>query len=217
MILFWKKEKKHIMESYPEKELKAIEKHISTHFGECKKVFHNLIPSPDLHLDIIWIEPTAQRNYHILVTQGMGSRKMNAPKDVRKERRDRAEVLITLPPDWKVEDKDMKWQWPMVWLNMLAELPILNDTWLGYGHTVEGPCGGNTELCGVMLTLLHESFGDEAMTCEMPNGERIIFYQVLPIYEGELKFKIENDAEALEDRFPDGFDMVVDVSRKKVV
>ena len=32
--------------------------------------------------------------------------------------------------------KDERWYWPIGLLKVLARLPISNDTWLGFGHTM---------------------------------------------------------------------------------
>jgi hypothetical protein len=149
---------------------------------------------------------------------GMGAHRMNVPKELRGKKIDRAEVLITLPPDWEIENSDEKWYWPLRWLKILARLPIENDTWLGYGHTVPNgePFAENTELCCVMLTMPY-FFDQEASVCTLPDGDEINFYQVIPLYENEMNFKIQNGAEKLEDLFPDDFDMVVDIKRKNVI
>ena len=167
------------------------------------------------------IEPAPERNYYTLVTMGMGAHRMNVPKDLRKSKVDRAELLITLPPDWKIADADIeneKWYWPLRWLKVLARLPGEYNTWLGYGHTVPGgePFAENTDLCGVLITMPYH-FGSEAAVCKFSDGNEINFYQVVPLYDNEMNFKIENGAEALEDLFPDDFDMVVDVARKNLL
>jgi len=143
---------------------------------------------------------------------------MNIPEELRDRKVDRAELLITLPPDWDISSNDEKWHWPIRLLRNLARMPIRNDNWMGYGHTVsyEGTFAENTEFCGVMLTLPY-LFGPEASVCELPNGDEVNFYQILPLYENEMNFKIESSAAVLEELFPDDFDMVVAVARKNVL
>ena len=209
-------------ELYTEDEMNALEAHISSYFGEFKNVLHEIV-SPDIHVDICVIEPTADRNYYTLVTMGMGAHLMNVPENLREYKIDRAEVLITLPTDWKLPIDDLevtgagdeKWYWPLRWLKVLARLPSEQDTWLGYGHTVPNgePFAENTDLCGVLLTMPY-FFGKEASICKFPDGDEINFYQVIPLYDNEMSFKIENGVEALEDLFPDDFEMVVDIARK---
>lgn len=127
--------KKQLPEVYTEQELDMVEEHINSCFGECKSVMHEIV-SPDIHVDICVIEPTQERNYYALVTMGMGAHRMNVPKELKKQGLSRAEVLITLPPNWEIQNGDEKWYWPLRWLKVLARLPGEHDTWLGYGHTV---------------------------------------------------------------------------------
>ncbi|MCL2436607.1 MAG: suppressor of fused domain protein [Clostridiales bacterium] len=212
--MFWKKK---LPELYSEQELEVIENHIANYFGNFNNVIHEIV-SPDIHVDICVIDPTPERNYYTLVTMGMGAHRMKVPKELRKMGLDRAEVLITLPPDWDLKSDDEKWYWPLRWLKILARLPGEYDTWLGYGHTVPNgePFAENTELSGVMLSMPYY-FGPEASVCTLPKGDKVNFYQVIPLYENEMNFKIQNSAEDLEDRFPENFNMVLDIARENVV
>ena len=50
-----------------------------------------------------------------------------------------AELMITLPPDWKLDKEsfeDERWYWPVRLIKTLARLPHKYGTWLGWGHTV---------------------------------------------------------------------------------
>jgi len=214
MNMFWKKKRP---ELYSEQELEVVENHIANYFGNFNNVIHEIV-SPDIHVDICVIDPTPERNYYTLVTMGMGAHRMKVPKELRKMGFDRAEVLIALPPDWDLKSDDEKWYWPLRWLKILARLPGEYDTWLGYGHTVPNgePFAENTELSGVMLSMPYY-FGPEASVCTLPKGDKVNFYQVIPLYENEMNFKIQNSAEDLEDRFPENFNMVLDIARENVV
>ena len=68
----------------------------------------------------------------------------------------RQELAIALPRDWKLDRdsmEDERWYWPVRLLKVLARLPGNNDTWLGWGHTMdhEEPFAENTKLCAAML------------------------------------------------------------------
>ncbi|MDR1374400.1 MAG: suppressor of fused domain protein [Treponema sp.] len=183
-------------EYYAEEDMDALESHIEKYFGAYRNVFHE-IESPDIHVDIAVVEPTPQRNYYTLVTMGMGARKMKAPPEM--EDMDRAEVMICLPPDWNLDDmEDERWYWPIRWLKILARLPINEDTWLGWGHTIPNgePFADNTKLCTILL-LNPGAFGEKSAYCEISNGERINFYQMIPLYEEETQFKIKNNVQIL--------------------
>jgi tetratricopeptide (TPR) repeat protein len=183
---------------YCEEEMSAVERHIEKHFGPFKNVFHELA-SPDIHVDIVIIEPTPKRNYYVMVTLGMGARKMDVPAELEEYKLERAELLVCLPPDWKLNDlEDEKWYWPIKWLKILARLPVEEDTWLGWGHTIPngGPFADNTRLSAVML-IAPGAFGKKSYECKLPSGDLVNFYQVLPLYDEEIEYKLLHDAEAL--------------------
>ena len=101
--------------------------------GPVTNVFHELV-STDIHVDICIVKPGAGRDYYSLVTMGMGAHQMNVPEELKDHQLDRAEMLIALPSDWKLDEEslqDEKWYWPIRLLKTLARLPISNDTWLG--------------------------------------------------------------------------------------
>ena len=192
---------------YDEKELDALEAHITKRFGKFENVYHELV-SPDIHCDIAIIPPRRDHPYYTLVTMGAGAYRMNLPEDI--ENRDdwcRAEYLINLPPDWKVGDADMQseeWYWPVGCLKTMARYPIDNDTWLSWGHSVEIGVKyllpEHVPFVGWLLTG-PGAFGDESFCCALPCGEDVNFYQLQPLYAAEMKYKIKRGAEALLKRF----------------
>lgn len=202
-------------EIYRPEELDCIESHIAEHFGGFDSVFHEIV-SPDIHVDLCLIPPDEERDFYTIVTMGMGAHRMNIPAELQGYGSDRAELLITLPPDWQLPSDEEAWYWPLRWLKILARLPGEEDTWLGWGHTVPnaGPFSEQTELCCMLL--LNPYVGDEGFLCTLPNGERVQFYQLFPLYEEEMLFKIDNGAEALLERLVAVDDHVVDLRRLNV-
>ena len=214
------KKKKQLPETYTEAEMEAVEAHIAARFGEFANVFHEIV-SPDIHVDICIIEPTPQRNYYTLATMGMGAHRMNVPKELREHKLERAELFLCLPPDWETQNDDERWYWPIRLLKSTARLPGECDTWLGYGHTVASgdpaePYAENTKLCGVMLTMPYQ-FGQEAAVCKLPDGDEVNFYQLLPLYQEEMDFKLAHCAEDLENQLGEDFDFVLDPARRNVI
>ena len=202
---FWSSRKNSEPEVYSEDEMSAIEQHIKNTFGEFENVFHELV-SPDIHVDICVAPPSERRNYYTLVTMGMGAHRMNVPKELAEYKLERAELAIALPPDWKLDEeslKDERWYWPIGLLKVLARLPISNDTWLGFGHTMDNqsPFAEDTELCAAILTGPQDMDLDTCgEVCILPGGEEVNFYQVLPLYREEMEYKLEHDADALLER-----------------
>ena len=217
---FFKKLFKRMPEVYKEKEIKALEEYIDINFGKFDNVFHEIV-SPDIHVDIAIIEPNENRDYYTLVTIGMGAHKMNVPKELAKYKLEYAEVMIRLPKDWDIHNEDNKWSWPFVWLKILARLPIQYDTWLGFGHTVpnEKPFAEDTSLNCVMLVQADDAKGEEAVA-KLPSGKNVNFYSVIPLYEEEANYKLQNNADALIEKFAQGempYPPVVDKNRKNYI
>ena len=206
---------------YTEKEIKTIESHIEKFFGKYKNVLHEIV-SPDIHVDICVIEPTKKRNYYTLVTMGMGAHKMNVPSELESDKIDRAELLITLPSDWDLQSSDETAYWVTRWLKVMARLPIEHDTWLGWGHTVPNgePFAENTKLSGMLVTMPH-FFGEKSTSCKLPDKDIVCFYQLIPLYEDEMQFKIDNGAGSLLElfrlAFGDDWNGVVEITRKSVI
>lgn len=180
-------------ELYSEEEMTAVEEHIQTHFGQYDHVFHEVM-SESIHLDVCVIPPEDDRPYYTLVTLGMGAHRMNVPEDLRGKGLERAELMITLPADWQMAGGDLRWEWPVHLLRSTARLPIMLDTWVGWGHTVDNgePFSPDTELCASILVSPQQGFNElnlQGNCCILPNGEEVNFYHLIPIYRNEMEFK----------------------------
>ena len=205
-------------EMYEQEDWEAVEAHLEQYFGPCDNVFHEIM-SPDIHVDIYIMKPTPERNYYVLSTFGMGAHRMNVPEELAEKKLERAEIIVTLPPDWKVTESGEEWYWPIRWLKILARLPINEDGWLGWGHTVanpdDAPFADNTKLCGVMLTN-PGAFDGDAVCCPLPGGDEVNFYQMIPLTFEEMQFKLAHDAQTLLERFTPEQLAVVDIHRESV-
>lgn len=190
-------------ELYSGEDMEAVEEHIHSAFGPIQNVWHELF-SPDIHVDLCLIPPAEDRPYYTLVTMGMGAHRMQVPEDLAEYQLERAELLLCLPGDWQVNDDDEQWYWPFRLLKQLARLPGEEEGWLGWGHTIDNgePYAANTELCAALL--IGPVVGSEgAETLRLSRGEEVNFYQVIPLYRGELDYKLANSAEALLDELED--------------
>ncbi len=200
--------------------MSAIEQHIKNTFGEFENVFHELV-SPDIHVDICVVPPSEKRDYYTLVTMGMGAHRMNVPEELAEYKLERAELAIALPPDWKLDEESLKeeqWYWPIGLLKVLARLPIAEDTWLGFGHTMDkqSPFAKDTKLCGALLVGPQDIVWTGGEVCTLPSGEEVNFYQVIPLYRNEIEYKLEHDADALLEKMA-GISFVVNPTRRDVL
>ena len=206
-------------EVYTEEEMEAIEGHIQQYFGDFEHVFHELA-SPDIHVDICVVPPSAEQDYYTLVTMGMGAHRMHVPEELAEYKLERAELAIALPKDWKLKQEDMRderWYWPIRLLKTLARLPIASDIWLGFGHTMdhEEDFAKDTKLCAAILTG-PQGTEEGSEVCVLPGGEEVNFYQVIPLYRDELEYKLAHDADALLDKM-NGISFVVEPDRQDAI
>ncbi|MDO4261503.1 MAG: suppressor of fused domain protein [Eubacteriales bacterium] len=211
------------MKRYSEKELQILERHIREHFGAFDRVLHEF-SSEDLHVDIYVINPTVERNFYTLVTLGMGAGRMNVPEEYAEYDLERAELVISLPADWDLESEEERWSWPADWLKFLARLPFQEESWLGWGHTVDNvpegsPLAENTELSSVLL-LSPGGFEPEAAVCILPDESEVNFYSIIPLYEEERDYKLRHGTDALLELFSQAEEELelipLDVNRKNV-
>ena len=203
---------------YTEQEIGEYECYIQENLGEYKEVLHEII-SPDIHLDIILVPPTDEDPYYKLVTMGMGAYTMNVPEELKDKDLEYAEMVLYLPKSWNIKSTDEKDYWPIRYQKILGRLPLELNTWLGYGHTIHGnedmtPFAENTELNSFVLlnacNLMYES-----LDLKLSSGKKINFYQMFPLYQEELDYKLENGLDALFDLFEeDDLLPVLNIKRK---
>jgi hypothetical protein len=185
--------------------IQQISDHIEMHLGPVETVFHELV-SDTVHIDVHFVKPTAQFPYTLLVTSGMSDLPMTTPDGADVPRF--AELMITLPPDWKTEPssfEDECWYWPIRLIKQLARLPHKHQTWLGFGHTVPNgdpaePYAPNTALSGAIV-LPPVSAPPAFQTLEIPGIKTVTFYSVVPLHAEEMAFKLRFGTDKLLDRF----------------
>ena len=79
--------------------IEHISNHVERHYGKIETVWHEII-SDLVHVDVHWVQPTAERPYHTLVTSGMSDRPMTVPEGAEDFRY--GEVMLCLPSEWKI-------------------------------------------------------------------------------------------------------------------
>ncbi|MDO4228796.1 MAG: suppressor of fused domain protein [Capnocytophaga sp.] len=201
---------------YAEDDRVALEDYITEHIGAFDDVFHELV-SPDIHCDVYVVNPTPERNYYTLVTGGMGAFDMFVPEWY--EGAQNAELMIHLPADWNIKSEEEKDYWPIRWLKILSRLPIEQQTYLGWGHTI--PTGEpleGTQFDCFMLVGSNDKNNEDAVAT-LPSGRKVQFFTLVPLYEQETLYKLDHSAEAIIELFEEKeipYPPVVDVHRPNV-
>lgn len=203
-------------------QIERISEHIEKYLGDPGMVFHELV-SDLVHIDVHQVPPRPDRNFYTLITSGMSERPMTTPEEAAEFQF--AELLLCLPPDWKLTQEafeDERNYWPIRLLKTLARLPHEYDTWLSFGHTIPNgdpaePYASDTKLCCALLAppcLADEQFFKLQLSAE----KTIYFWAVVPLYQEEVDFKLKEGADPLFERFDQhSVTELLDVKRKNVV
>ncbi|HEU4603668.1 MAG TPA: suppressor of fused domain protein [Steroidobacteraceae bacterium] len=201
--------------------IEQISGHIEAHLGKIETVFHEIL-SDTVHIDVHFVKATPEFPFVRLVTSGMSDLPMATPPEAEVPRF--LELMMTLPADWKLEQKafeDERWYWPIRLLKFLARLPHKHSTWLGWGHTVPNgdpaqPYAPNTKLSGAII-LPPVTVSDSFRTLQINSDKVIHFLSVVPLYSEEMTLKLRDGTDRLLDKFDKaGINDIVDPVRRNV-
>lgn len=181
--------------------------HIEKYFDKINNFLHDDSCS-EYPLDIAVIAPRKEHNYYTLITVNMSNHEVLESDDIDGNTCHQ-ELLINLPPDWKLGLSDWteeKWCWPIRLITSLARQCIRHRTCISWGKTME--LGGentfseDTKLCAIVL-LSPSIFGDKSSTCKTQEAGSVEFYQVIPLYREELQFIQDKDIDEFFEICPD--------------
>lgn len=203
--------------------IQAISEHVEKYIGKIDTVMHEIV-SDLIHLDILVVKPTLERNYYSFVTCGMSDLPMAVPEGA--ENFKFAELMICLPGNWNVTQEAFQQEehyWPIRWLKILARLPHEYATWLYLAHTVPNgnspqPYASNTKLSGMILALPSiTSDPKDFFTLTLPNQNQVHFFSLIPIYKEEMDLKLEQGADHLFEKLQKaGVNEILDIKRRNV-
>lgn len=203
-------------------QIDAIVEHIERHVGEIAMVFHEIV-SDLVHIDVHHVPPETGREFHTLITTGMSDKPMTVPEGAEEFRF--AELVLCLPPDWKLTREDFADEvnyWPIRLMKELARLPHEYDTWLGSGHSVPNgdppqPYAPNTRFCCAAIVPAFR-FGKEFLRLELPDERVVNFYSIWPLLPDETEFKLKHGYdELMEQLFARDVTEVIDLTRRSAI
>lgn len=201
----------------------AIVTHIGKHLGRVAAMMVET-EAEYVQVNLLHVEPTDERPFHVFLTAGMSDRPMHTPAEAKDY--GLAELYICLPRDWPLSPEDLadeRNSWPLMLLKTLARMPHAYHTWLFDFHSVPNddppvPFSEDTELCGAML-VPPEGWSEAFGKLELNRKETIYFLGVVPLHKDEMDYKIAYGHELLEAEFDlrGGIPDVVDPRRPSVV
>lgn len=208
---------------YSEKEFEKVSAYIEQQYGECEGVLHEFA-SADINCDIVIVPPTDEQPFYKLVTEGAGAYKMKIPFSARSQAsNNRAEYVVFLPKDWNLKSGKEEDYWPIRMLKTVSRLPIWTEDWLGSGHSVNLTEDGNpvAEDTKFNSCVLLDSKGKdnqivEPLKLNFFGSKRVAFYQLYPLYQEELEYKLKiSYKELLEKVGAENINnLIVDIHRK---
>lgn len=175
----------------------------------------------ELSIDILFVGPTPNRNWYTLITSGMSELPMTVPPGA--EDYQHAELMISLPATWKLSDEAMKDErnfWPLGTLKGMARFPHRYTTGLYRGHTVANgnpakPYAANVPFQSLLIWPPTVVDPAQFANLTLPNGKKLQFYNLIPLYKEELDFALKNGSDALIPKLNKaGISDVVNLSRK---
>lgn len=190
--------------AYTLEEQNTVLSHIRHFYGGIKGITKSIV-SPS-GVEILIIEPTSRFDCYTLVTCGVGASVMPVPD---KEIPSRCEFCMCMPPTWNTEDT-----WPTDWLLRCASWLQQGNTWITCGHSLSDgtPLHDDTSMTSLLLTIPEER-DSGAENCQLPNGDSVAIYQLIPVYTEEVLFKQVNGIMPLLDKMKD-VSYIVDTDRE---
>jgi hypothetical protein len=198
--------------------VEIIDQHLEKFFDSAEiSVLHEK-KSEIVHTDIFIVKPAADREFNLLLTCGLSALPMKVPDELSHLKF--AEITMLLPKDWKLEYDDFADEnnyWPIRALKELSKYPHLNDTWFGYGHTIELGDTDKVDHNFDSIILLESITLSEDFTYIATEEKEIYIYAAIPIYKEELAYKLEHGTDKLLSLFEQfNIDEIVDINRKNV-
>lgn len=196
---------------YTPEQMDEILEFIAEHYEDGGYIAHET-ESEYVHTDV-YIAENKERGMRDFITFGMGAAEMDAPFDVF----NRMELAMHTSLDTEV--KSRKGVEALSCLVDLSKYPFRNNTWFGWGHTVDVR-KSFAETFGYEFVLLAPSSFLFSSADTTNCVENVIFAEVVPIYADEREWIVENDSfvylELLHNKFGD--DIVnVDVKREHYI
>ena len=147
---------------------------------------------------INWIKATKENPFHILFTSGLSNTKQLSSETYPEF--EHIELYFCLPEYWKVEDTSLDSQWPIEWLNRIAQIPQKNNTWFGPGDTI--PAGKPIQEISFKFKqnhfILTEPIKLEEQLKEVTLKDKSVrFLSLVPIFETEMAHKTNHSAKIL--------------------
>ena len=163
-------------------------------------------------INCLLIPPDDHNDFYKIVSAGIG-----AYRGLDKSHSNivhRIEMAAFLPSSLTIDEIENNYSWIAKIMRQFGEMIQLEGSWLDAGHTVAygDVLDSTVNYNGVIF---NDVFVDtpEREKCFLPCGEEVHFLRFIPLYEGEMMFKIEFGYPALLNKLgklsPDQIDVII--------
>ncbi len=178
-----------------------ILEHIKEHLGSPQPLsLREILPcDPPITIHIVDVD-----EIKILVTSGMSLKAQNVPE--KKDEWKYSELVFWLRGHWPLDEKSLskpEYYWPIEWMRRIALFPHLNATWVGGLYAVfdnedpPQPLAPGIPFTSVLVIASPADYG----ILELPDRNRIVFYDMFPLFPEERELERQQGIEALMSRF----------------
>lgn len=210
-----------IQELYSSKDTDILKKYIKKHYGKIQS-FYRDYSSTGVHPDIAIIPPNLSKPFFTLVTIGLGAHITalpdNAPSNAGKPFAERMELILTLDKSWHLEEKTEEWYWPLHMLRDAAKLAAERNCCFEEFPAIEMPKYYDpfNKFIGALLADPEVDISEDTSPCRLTEGEEVRFFQFIPLFREELRFRKDHGGEQLFKKLrKDALDLVYCVNPER--
>ena len=187
------------LQRYSDEEKNAVIDYIEKVFGNIDSFIYKN-DDPDNPISIAVVSMPGNDLYRILITVGLGAYKGFDTSD-DETLLYRTELVSYIPCDIHFREYEHLCKWVSNVMFQFAEMVELDGSFLDVGHTISygGSLDETVEYDGVLFLPNFETANNN-LRCTLPEGYVISFLQMIPLYEEELIYKIEEGFPKLTER-----------------
>ena len=179
------------LQKYSEDEKNAVIEYITKTFGNIDSYIHKN-DNPDYPITIAVVTVPWTERYRVFVTIGLGAY-MGFDVSDDEPMLHRTELVAYIPCDVPIKEYTHIQTWVSSVMFQFAEMVELDGSFLDVGHTISyGGCLDETVDYNGVLFLPNTESNSHSLRCKLPDGYIISFLQMIPLFEEELMYKIEN-------------------------
>lgn len=170
---------------YDSSERLLIEQYIAEYIGPVTNIIQEQAVF-EAQIDIITLAPTPDRPFRSLVSRGMGAIPLQLPSFLSEQQITRAELVLHLSPEWRAQTR---LDWPLRLMHWLARIPLEEPARIQDLSLFDWPRSLQAQQAFDAL-LLHYCSHCHVLQpyVVLPRGERVIFFEVIPLLAQERAF-----------------------------